>query len=234
MINNKSVCQAKSNIFMYIVIFLLVGANTNLRADTIQNIRKTFFLSPTIGIRSNFQFGTLVPTPQTADVPEVDILFEHKSPAAGLIFGFQFSSRLELQASFSYGSARIMNDVGIGLAGIPLGKSKASDATVYSYTGRIVYYVLDRGFSPYLSAGLGAMTLNTDQFGSKTQLLINFGIGVKVTLSKHFRGFFEVQDRISFLKFDRDFNFTHALIYNPDFKGLQHRIGLSIGVGYVF
>ena len=185
-------------------------------------------------METGFRFGTLVPTPQTADVPPIDILLEPAGPTWGVNLGYQFSPHFELQGYFLFGRKRIMNDVGIGFAGIPLGKSKASDASSYAYSGRALYYLCNGTISPYLSAGAGAVTLRTDEFGSKTRLLLNFGAGVKVKLSHRTQAVLDLRDNVTFFKFVQDFRYFIPLIYNTEFKSVQHRFGLLIGIAFMF
>jgi len=197
-------------------------------------VEKRFSIMPLVGIQSGFRFGDLIPLPQTADIPDIKILLEHKSPVWGMGFGYQISRRIEFQAAALYDRARIMNDIGIGLAGIPLGKVKLSNAVIYSLGGRLLYHFTLQGFSPYIAVGGGAAILDTEQVGSKTRPYVRLGAGVKVRLTECLRAVLDIQDSITFFRFDRDFKFYCVQIYAPDFKQIQHSPGFFFGLGYVF
>ena len=125
--------------------------------------------------------------------------------------------------------------MGIGFAGIPLGKSKASDASSYSYVGRVLYYFCDSRISPYLSAGAGAMTFRTAEFGSKTRLLLNFGAGMRAKLSHSTQAFLDLRDNVTHFKFVQDFRYFIPMIYNTtDFKSVQHGFSIAAGLSYIF
>jgi len=206
----------------------------SFRPAAAMTAEKRFSIIPLVGIQSGFRFGDLIPLPQTADVPDVKILLEHKSPVWGMGFGYQLSRRIEFQAAALYDRAKIMNDVGIGLAGMPLGKSKLSDAVLYSLGGRLLYYFSDRKFSPYIAAGGGVAILDTEQVGSKTRPYVRLGAGVKVQLTESLRAVLDIHDSITFFRFDRDFEFYYVMIYSPDFERIQHSPGFFLGLGYVF
>ena len=218
-----------------IILFLLAFSFSvmNGQADS----RKTQKNNVSIGISAGFHtskpLGTLYPLQTTADVPPVDILLENSFPAGGLSFGYNFNPHLEVQGCYSYSGARIMNDIGTGAAGIPLGRSKASDASLSSFTAGILYYFLDRRLSPYISAGLGAMTLRTEQYGSKTRPHLSYGIGVKAHISDKIFVVMDLQHDVSFFEFNRDFNFFHLSIYRPDFNRTQHGTILAVGLGFL-
>ncbi len=127
-----------------------------------------------------------------------------------------------------------MNDVGIGLAGIPLGKAKVSDAKQFLYSGNILYHIPFRKLSLYLTAGLGGITLNPERLNNRTRLLLNFGAGIKVKISKHIYPVIDIRDYISFFNYAEDFDIVYIAIYNPDIKQSQHHIGIHVGLSYLF
>ncbi len=193
-----------------------------------------FSLTALAGIQSSVRFGFLVPLPQTADVPEVKVLLQHEQPAMGLSLGYWLDRHLELQGEALYDRANIMHDIGIGLAGIPLGKTKVSDAVLYSLSGCLLYNFNRLGFSPYAATGIGAAVLDTEEFGSKTRLYLLFRAGVKIPLTDHLRAVLDIRNSLTFFRFDRDFGVSYPMIYSPDFKGIQNSSGLFLGLSYVF
>jgi len=195
---------------------------------------RAFSLTLLAGIQSSVHFGSLVPLPQTADVPEVEVLLEHEQPAMGLSLGYRIGRHFELQGEALYDHTKIMNDIGIGLAGIPLGKTKASDAVLYSLSGCLLYNLNLRGFSPYAAVGIGAAVLDTEEFGSKTRPYLLVRAGVRIPLTDRLRAALDVRDSVTFFRFDRDFRVYYPLIYSLDFKGTQHSSGLFLGLSYVF
>jgi len=214
------------------ILVLVAGATFLPASGNLQGQR--FTLSPTIGLQTGYRFGNLVPLPQTADVPETEVLLESKGVSVGLGFGYRLSPHIEIQSEFAYESPEIINDVGIGLAGTPLGKVKVSDAKLYAYSGRILYLVLAGRISPYIAAGLGAVTLDIDEFGSRTKLLLHFGLGLDFELSKRIYAVLEIRDCVHFFRFDEDFEFLYIQIYTPDFKTMEHSLGARIGLKFGF
>jgi hypothetical protein len=195
---------------------------------------EVFSLAPFVGLQSGFRFGRLIPLPQTADVPEVRVTLERQWPTWGISLSWELNRRIELRVDALSGRTRIMNDVGIGLAGVPLGKIKASDAVFYSFGGSLLCHVLAGRFSPFLAIGGGAAVLDTEKIGSKTRLFALLGAGIRLRIGERLRGTLEFQDAVTFFRFDRDFEFFYIEIYRPDFKGTQHTAGLFFGLGYVF
>ncbi len=183
---------------------------------------------------SNTTFGKLNPLPNTADVPEVTVTLENLGASFGLSLGYRLTERFELQGTFAYNRSEIINDVGIGLAGIPLGKTKISNAKSLYYSGNILYHFLINRISPFFTAGLGAVTLKADKLRSRTKLFINFGAGVKFILNRKLSLFLEVKDNVSFFDYLKDFDVAFAAIYAPDFKKTQHRLGINSGLSYSF
>jgi hypothetical protein len=119
---------------------------------------QSFSLTFSGGFLSDMTFGRLNPLPNTADVPEIIVSLENKGASFGLALGYLINDRIELQGSFHYSRSEIINDVGIGLAGIPLGKTEVSDAKSFYYCGNIIYYISLNRTSPFVTVGLGAVT----------------------------------------------------------------------------
>lgn len=216
---------------------LLIGAFLALpavRAEEAPSIRRSITIKPVTGYQSGWLFGTLEPAPNTADVPPIDILMEPSGPSWGLGFGYRISRHFELEAEFLYSPARIMTDIGIGITGIPLGKTKASDAKSFSWTGHILYYPWDRILTPYISAGMGALNLNTDRFESKTRFFFSMGAGLKIKLASRLSAVIDLRDNLTFFRFIQDFKYYFPMIYNADFKTTQHSFRLLVGLGYSF
>jgi opacity protein-like surface antigen len=183
---------------------------------------------------SNTTFGKLIPLPNTSDVPKINVSLENLGASYGLSLGYMLTEQFELQGSFTYNRSEIINDVGIGLAGIPLGKTKVSSAKSLYYSANILYHFLINRISPFFTAGLGAVTLKTDKLRSRTKVLINFGAGVKFKLNRKLSIFLDFKDHVSFFNYHKDFDVIFAAIYAPDFKKIQHRLGINIGLSYYF
>ncbi len=199
-----------------------------------ESSQKAFSLSLASGYLFRTTFGNFNPLPNTADVPEIVVSLENISASFGLSLGYVISERFELQGTFSYGRSKIMNDVGIGIAGIPLGKNKVSYVKNLTYAGNILIHFPLKRISPFITAGLGAITLNPEKLRSSTKLLVIFGAGVKYELSRHLSMFFNIKDYISFFNYPEDFDVSYIAIYAPDFKKRQHRLGIHIGLSYLF
>jgi hypothetical protein len=193
-----------------------------------------FSLTPSFGLQTGFQFGRLVPLPGTADVPEVLVSLEHKGPIWGLAFGWEIGRRFELLVDASFSPTRIINDVGIGIGGIPLGKIKASDAALYALAAGLRFHFAPGRLSLYVAAGGGAAVLNTERLGTKAKPFLLLETGVRVRFSEHLRATLEFRDVVTFFRYDKDFDVYYLQIYRPDFKGTQHAFGLLIGFGYAF
>ena len=194
--------------------------------------QQSFSLALSGDFLSNMTFGKLIPLPNTADVPEISVLLENTGISFGLSLGYFLTDRFELQGTFKYGQCEIINDVGIGLAGIPLGKTKVSDAKTLFYSGNLLYYFLLKRTSLFLTGGLGAVTLNATQLRSRTKLFLNYGAGIRFQLTKHLSTFLDIKDYMSFFNYPEDFDVVFAAIYNLDFKGNQHRLGIRISLSY--
>ncbi len=149
-------------------------------------------------------------------------------------FGYEINRQFELRGTFNYGRSEIINDAGIGLSGIPLGKPKVSNVENFSYTGNILFHFPLNRISPFLTAGLGAITLKPDKLRSSTRLLFNFGVGVKLRFNQYLSAFADLKDYVSFFNYPEDFDVVYVAIYTPDFKKSQHRAGIGIGLSYAF
>jgi hypothetical protein len=193
---------------------------------------QSFSLILSGGMLSGMTFGKLNPLPNTADVPEITVLLENKGLSFGLSLGYLITDRLEIQAELSCGRSEIVDDVGIGLAGIPLGKTKISDAKNFTYSGNIFYYFLLKRMSLFLTAGVGAVTLKTSELGSSTKLYLDFGAGMRLSLSKHVSAFLDLKDHLSFFNYPRDFDVFFVAIYDPEFSKNQQRLGIRFSLSY--
>lgn len=222
--------KLKKQIF---ILFLLILSINAITAPS-RNQSKSISLTPFISIHSGYKFGNLNPLPNTADVPEIEVLLENKGVSVGMSLGYFVTDHVEFQGTFIYKQASIMNDIGIGLAGIPLGKIKVSDAKAYSYSGNILYHFPFGKNSLYLTAGIGAATLSPEQLKNKTKLLLNFGTGIKAKISKRLHAVLDVRDYVSFFNYAEDFNLVYIAIYSPDFRKSQHNLGIHAGLSYLF
>lgn len=217
-----------------ITLFSMISL-IHLASPVLANSRqRPFSLSLTGGFLSHTTLGKFNPLPNTADVPEITVTLENIGVSFGLSFGYEINERFELQGTFTYGRSEIINDVGIGLAGIPLGKTKVSNANNLSFSGNILFYFPLNRISPFFTAGLGAIILKPDKFRSSTKLLFNFGVGVKFRFNYYLSAFVDLKDYVSFFNYPKDFDVVYVAIYTPDFKTSQHRIGIGIGLSYAF
>jgi opacity protein-like surface antigen len=191
-----------------------------------------FSLTLSGGMLANMTFGKLVPLPNTADVPEVTVLMETKFPAFGLGLGYLITERLEFLGTLVYGRCEIIEDVGIGLAGIPLGQNMISKAESFQYSAGFVYSIVPGRISPFLAAGVGALTLKTSEFGSSTKLLLEYGGGIKFDLTRHLSAFLDIKDVVSYFNYPQDFDVFFVGIYDPDFSKSQHRLGIRFSLSY--
>ena len=197
-----------------------------------QSRSQSFSLILSGGVLSDMTFGKLNPLPNTADVPEISVLLENKCPSFGLSLGYLITERIEFQGTITYGRSEIFDDVGIGFAGIPLGKAKISDAKNFTYSGNILYYFLLRRISLFLTGGVGAVTLKTSELGSSTKLFLDFGAGMRLSLTKHVSAFLDLKDHLSFFNYPRDFDVFFVAIYDPEFSKNQHRLGIRFSLSY--
>lgn len=191
-------------------------------------------INPSLGFMLPVRLGSLVPLANTADVPGVDILLESRGPQAAFSIGRRLSRRVEIQAEAAYGRAAIMEDVGIGFAGIPLGKSEVSGARAWTLGTRLLIGFGGRVLEPYLSIGLGAAGLDIEELGARTQLGAEIGAGLRANLSSHLRVVLEARDAISLFDYFADFRVFYAMMYTAESLSLQHRLGARLGLGYVF
>lgn len=214
----------------FVLFFLLVFCSIGF-TDSERDNPFRFSVVPLIGYQSGYEFGKLLPLPNTADVPEITVLLKNKSLRLGFSLGYQLTRQLEIQGTFLFGSSEIQNDVGIGLGGFPLGIEKVSDAKMYSYSGSVVYHFPVSFISLYLKAGIGAVTLDADQLRSRTKLQLNFGFGARIKVWNRLFFLLEAVDFVDFFDYARDFELIYVAIYSEDFKSSQHRFGIHLGFG---
>ena len=224
--------KIKTTILISLVLSILTQT---LPGETREESKtKGFSLIPVVGYHFGYEFGKLIPLPNTSDVPEITVQSKSKGVRVGFCLGYQLAENIELQGTFIYGATEFQNDVGIGLAGIPLGIVKVSDSQSFSYSGNILYSVPIHCLSIYVTGGMGAVTLKPDVLETKTKLLLNFGAGLSTNPMKHLRLFLDVRDYVSFFDFAQDFGMFYAAMYNQMFNKSQHHLGIHIGLGYVF
>lgn len=181
---------------------------------------------------SKMTFGKLIPLSNTADVPEVTVLLETKIPSLGLSLGYLITERLELRGTLAYGRSEIIEDTGIGLAGIPLGKNKVAGADCYRFGAGFLYYLVPGRLSPFLEAGAGALHIKTSGLGSSTKILLEYGGGIRFDFSGHLFILLDVKDQVSFFNYPQDFEVFFVAIYDTDFSDVQHCLGVCFSLGY--
>lgn len=191
-------------------------------------------LSLSLGVYSPVRLGNLVPLPQTADVPDVEVRLDPASPEAGFCLGYRIGRRLELQVEELVSRAEIIDDVGIGFAGIPLGEVTVSKAVLWSWGVRLLYSFRSRGMEPFIAAGVGLTTLDTAALGARSSPSIDFGAGLRARFSESLRAVVEVRDTLSFFRYFQDFRILYAMIYTAESRGVQHRPSLRLGLSYIF
>jgi hypothetical protein len=218
-----------SSFFSLAVLAMLFWGPTPLEGQ-----EKRFYLMPFVGVQSDIRFGRLVPLPNTADVPEIKVLMEHKQPALGLSLGYRLNGHLDLEGTALFARSRIVNDVGIGIGGNPLGRVGISDANFYSVSGSLLYNFRSEGFSPYLGAGAGAAILNTHRMGSSTRPQLLLRAGAKFPVTNRLGLILDVRDSVTFLRYAEDFNVAFPMIYRFDFNKNQHTLGVSLGLRYYY
>ena len=216
-----------------LICFLLIVSINAVSAPS-RNMSKTFSFAPFVGIHSGYNFDNLDPLPHTADVPAIRVFLENRDVTVGMSLGYFFTDRLEFQGTFTFRRTSIMNDVGIGIAGIPLGIDKVSDANSLSYSGNILYHFPFGKYSVYLAAGIGATTLIPEQLSNKTRLKLNFGGGIKAKISKFLHAVVDIRDHVSFFNYPEDFDLVYIQIYSPDFKASQQHLGINAGLSFLF
>ncbi len=218
-----------------LISLVLIIFSQNLHGKTQKEPEtNSFYLMPFVGYHFGYEFGKLLPLPNTADVPEIKVQSKSKSIRIGFSLGYKISEHIELQGTFIYGISEFQNDVGIGLAGIPLGIVKIADVKSFSYSGNVLYSIPIHCLSVYVTGGLGVLTLKPDVLRTKTKLLLNFGSGIAINPVKHLRLFLDVRDYVSFFDFSQDFELFYIAIYDLEFNKSQHHVGIHIGLGYEF
>ena len=218
-------------IIPYFLFIILTQSAVPALADPHQN---SFSLSLTGGFLSDTTLGRFNPLPNTADVPAIMVSLENMGASFGVSIGYALKERFELQGSFTYGRSEIVYDAGIGLAGMPLGKTKVADAHNLRYCANILFYLTPTRIAPFLTAGLGLISLKPDKLPSSTKLLFSYGVGARIRLSRNISVFGDLKDHVGFFNYPRDFDVSYIAIYQADFKKTQHRIGINLGLSYAF
>ena len=193
-----------------------------------------FSLTLSAGYYGTVRLGGLIPLPHTADVPDVKILLEPSGPEGGVSLGYTLGRRFEFQLAASASRARIMDDVGIGFAGVPLGKKKVSDVVFWNLGVRLLYSLNIGKISPYLAAGFEAAILDTREIGARMRPAFELGAGLNIRISRRLRVGFEVRDAVSFFRYFEDFGVYYPMVYSVDMRGVQHRLGARLSLGYFF
>jgi hypothetical protein len=213
-------------------ILLCLGSSPLLAGETWPGGR--FSITPWVGALQSARLGSLVPLPQTADVPGINILWEPDGPEGGLLLGYRLTRRLEIQVGASAGRTALIDDIGIGLAGIPLGKKKVSNAASRTLGMRLLYGFGDGLVQPYLAAGFGIAALDAGEFGSRTRPTLDFGAGLKFRPVEHFQAVLDVRDMVSFFRYFEDLRIIYPMIYTTKTEGVQQRLSVRLGLGYIF
>jgi len=224
--------KIKTTILIFLILLIL--SQTLPGEIREESETKGFFLMPFVGYHFGYEFGKLIPLPNTSDVPEIIVQSKSRGVRVGFSLGYQITEHIEVQGMFIYGLSEFQDDVGIGLAGVPLGIAKVADVKSFSYSGNVLYSVPIHCLSVYVTGGVGAVTLKPDVLATKTKFLLNFGAGLSTNPVKHLRLFLDVRDYVSFFDFAQDFGMFYAAIYDQVFKKSQHHFGIHFGLGYVF
>ena len=222
----KRVCSGPRLVRLLTVALALLFVGWRLA----EGEERHFSLTALAGIQSELRFGRLVPLPHTADVPEIKVLLEHRQPAFGLSLGYMMNGHLELEGAALYGRSRIIEDVGIGFGGFPLGKANVSDAVLFSLNGCLLLNFKAHGLSPYVGAGVGAAILDTQKIGSKTRLDFLVRAGIRAPLSPRLQAFLELRDSVTGFRFAEDLGMAYPMIYAVDTENAQHTPGLILGL----
>jgi hypothetical protein len=220
-----------------LVWLLAVLGGAGLRPALAQEIgpfRRPLAFTLLAGTSTSLRFGSLVPLPLTADVPDISILLEPKTTEWGVRLGCYLTRRVEIQGTVTRLRAGIVHHVGIGLAGIPLGKTEVAGASTWSLSGGLAYYLGGMRLSPYLALGAGAANLDIEGAGAKTRLLFEFGAGAKVPLWRRFRAVLDVRDVVTFFRYFEDFRFAYPLIYRFEGRDVQHSLKARLGLEFFF
>jgi hypothetical protein len=195
--------------------------------------RGEFSLALTAGSSTNLYLGRLVPLPGTADVPDVKVSLATESLAGGVQVGYSLGRRFELLAAASYGRAGVIHDVGIGLAGIPLGKSKFADAEAWTFGGGLRVGLGGARISPFLSFTGGVTSVHVAGAGTKIRPYLEGGAGLKVRLSGRLRLVLEAGPVVTFFRYFEDFQFAYVLIYRPESYDLQTSLRARLGLAFL-
>lgn len=225
-----SECARKKNLFSLFILIILISAG----AAAGRTNSKVFSIVPFVGIHAGYEFGQFIPLPNTADVPNISVLLKNRGILTGFNLSYLITEHFEFMCVFHYNKAEIINENGIGLAGFPLGKVKISDVKVFGFSGNLLYHIPVKRHSLYLTGGLGAVTLSPTELKTSTQMMINFGGGVKYNFTNQVHLFLDVRNYFSFFNYAEDFDVAYAAIYTPDFRKSQNSLGIHLGLGYSF
>ncbi len=157
-----------------------------------------------------------------------------RGPEAGLWLGYRPGGGFEIQAGASRGRADIYEDVGIGFAGIPLGKFLVAHAVIWTVGARLLYGFGAGAFEPYVAAGFGITAMDAAELGSKTRPSLEVGAGVRAQLAGRLKAVFEIRDTVTFFRYFEDFPVAYIMIYTAETAGVQHRVGARLGLSVGF
>ncbi|UCH81232.1 MAG: outer membrane beta-barrel domain-containing protein, partial [Nitrospiraceae bacterium] len=129
----------------------------------------------------------------------------NSDPTYGVVLGYNISERLSIEGAFNYvdtdvRSATLSNEV---------------KAYVYRLEG-LYHFMADKDVLPYIAVGAGAITLDADGGDNDTDILANYGAGIKFFLTESLALRTGVRHVISF----DDTN--HNILYKV---GLSYLIG---------
>jgi len=195
---------------------------------------KRFSISTSAGIYSNIKLAELTPLAGTADVPDVKVYLEPSGPEMGLSLGYALNRKVEFHLAASATPSRVIDDVGIGFAGVPLGKFVVTDAVMWNLGARILYGFGSGRLSPYAAAGFGLALLSTKDIGSKARPTVELAAGVKYEISLRLRADIEFRDTIGFFRYFEDFGIAYIMIYSAEMHTVQHRLGARATLRYFF
>jgi outer membrane beta-barrel protein len=149
----------------------------------------------------------------------------------GVRYQYNLTPHVGLEGNFLYTPAQ--NEF-LGPEGAGIG---TGDVDAFYYNANVVYSFLPASsVIPYLTGGLGAVTLEVDDpvlAGSETKLAGNVGGGLLFAMNRHFGLRFDVRDYIYRVD-ELDTQFRHAFNVPAGFEETVHDVTVTGGFSFIF
>ncbi len=124
-------------------------------------------------------------------------------PLYGLGIGYNFTEHWAIEAVFDYVNTDLKE----------VSKDTDVDSSLFKIDG-LYHFMPEEEFVPYVAAGFGAIDIDTENVGSESNSMFNYGAGVKYFITESLAARADVRHLYEFDDHNNDFTFTLGLTMN--------------------